>query len=341
MNITVLVDQARALREGINAPSHRVTIDVDPAELTETEREVLAGLLKDGHDTTRSCFTACGKHRTLTIVSQDLAGIRRGIQELLDWRAELAAEAAKAQAEADRKISAALATGPDYREQLVTLRDGEVVDAYIESETTVTIELPCKPKPGYLPAASEKAKRRLESAREDVRREVQLRREAARPELERLQKAKLDREAAEEAAYNALYERLPEALRQRHEAGFASAHEVSTAMRRLALADVGQELDSWCLAPEHRSEELLELTEAEFATLQTARDEAPPSATVEPHRIWIASYRPATEEELDDGLGDDDDEIEERIDERRVLLVRWHVGRLLVTAVVPFERQAA
>lgn len=337
MNITVLVDQARALREGINAPSHRVTIGVDPAELTETEREVLAGLLKDGHDTTRSTFEgAWNKARQLTIVTQDLAGLRRGIRELLDWQAELAAEAAQAQAEADRKIDEAIAAGPDIRKQLVTLRENEIVDAYVESELTVLLTLPCPPKTSDW-QASDGAKQRLRAAQAVVRAEEQQIREAARPELERLRDVKLRREAKADAAYTALYERLPEALRQRHEAGFASAHEVSTAMRRLALADVGQELDSWCLAPEHRSEELLELSEAEFSTLQAARDEAPPSATVEPHRIWIASYRPATEEELDDGLGDDDDEIEERFDERRVLLVRWHVGRLGVTAVVPFS----
>jgi len=53
MNIKCNVNQAAALRAGINAPSSTITLDVDPAQLTERERAILSAVIIDGHDATQ------------------------------------------------------------------------------------------------------------------------------------------------------------------------------------------------------------------------------------------------------------------------------------------------
>jgi len=340
MKIRVIVDQKTALREGIDAPTSACLIDIDPAELTEEEREVLASLLASNHDTTASTLQAAyGQYRHLEVVSQDLGGLRRGLADLIAWRDQVQAECIEKRREADDRIDAAIANPPPPRRQLVRLSGGGVIDAYSEDETTMALELPSAPAPGYLPHASEEAQERLSAARRAVDLEEARLREAARPELERLVAARDEKrrlaEEAKQAEYNAVYQRLPVILRERHRAGYASPGEVRLAFQQQVLADTGQELDPWCTAENASSGELAWLSNDEFLALQRARAAAPPGATVTPALIWLSERRPATEAELDDDLADEDDEIEERIDERRVFLVRWTVGGVPITAVVP------
>jgi len=50
MNILFSVDQKKCLLAGINQTSSTITLDIDPADLNQDERYVLARNLKDGHD---------------------------------------------------------------------------------------------------------------------------------------------------------------------------------------------------------------------------------------------------------------------------------------------------
>ena len=360
MKITCNVDQTRALREGVDAPHSTCRIEVDPAELTTTERELLSALLESGHDTTKrgirrpqpgvptviagqspisSDEIVCERGgQPLKVITADLPGLRRGIAELLTWHADALAEAAEKTAEADARIDEAIAAERSTRTQLVALRDGKIVDAYVAGPAVIEIDLPVEPSVnGGAYHRSPEAAERLAVARAETREKAARLREAARPELEQLAAAEAEHKAAELAEYEALKARVEPALLARCEAGFGRPHELQRAMRAIALADACQEVDPWTVDLNANSQKLTELTEAEFAALQAAREAAPSGATVEPMLIWTSEYRDATEQELADGLGDEDDEIEERQGERRVLLVKWMIGgdRLEVTAVAP------
>ena len=49
MQIVVPVNQAECLRLGIDAPASSVSRDLDPALLSQSQRDVLAAILQDGH----------------------------------------------------------------------------------------------------------------------------------------------------------------------------------------------------------------------------------------------------------------------------------------------------
>lgn len=72
MKILVSVDQAAALRQGIDAPSSTTRIEVDPATLTEEQREILSVALCRGHDASRY----------ITVVRPDLEGLIQALDEI-------------------------------------------------------------------------------------------------------------------------------------------------------------------------------------------------------------------------------------------------------------------
>ena len=48
MKLRIKIDQAEAFRRGINAPSDEVDVEVDPAELTHEQRELISEHLRGG-----------------------------------------------------------------------------------------------------------------------------------------------------------------------------------------------------------------------------------------------------------------------------------------------------
>lgn len=87
MNLLCKVDQAAALRAGINAPSSTVMLDVDPATLTPWERDIIGAMLQDGHDLTRPSPAQVFEGRTLpplqvVLVSPTIIGLRHALARI-------------------------------------------------------------------------------------------------------------------------------------------------------------------------------------------------------------------------------------------------------------------
>ena len=70
MKIRFNIDQAEAFRRGVDAPMSLVTIDVDPAALTEADRNLIADRLWEGIDVCRIEIKQDGKRGPSTGYNQ-------------------------------------------------------------------------------------------------------------------------------------------------------------------------------------------------------------------------------------------------------------------------------
>jgi hypothetical protein len=362
MNVLCRVNQAEAMRRGIDAPNSTVQIDVDPAALTETERQVLAAVMIDGHDCTRlgirtqtadivgQAWRGSGDRidlrsdgaptAPLMIVQPDIIGLQDAIAEMLAARdaayaiyvAEAEAAAAKEAQEQARRdardrrvIGALLRGGAKFRDE-----DGR---GGLDGTTSiyddcVFIDCPTEGVTNYkLPRTPE-----IEPAIQAY----QARREAWEQERSRQAEAEAARQAeakaAEKAEWDALYARLPQALRDRHAAGYATGAEVERAIKIMIREDAGYpgHHDGW-----DDSVKLTSLTDAEFARLREAQAHAPEGATVEARECWDDAQREADDGDNPDDVDDDDGMVHYRQNERRQIVVTWHHAGMRVRAVLP------
>lgn len=113
MKLRFKVDQAAALMAGINATTSITEIDVDPAQLSEIERRLIADRLDDGINVNR--LNERGNLSGLIVATTpDLAGLLRAVQVnqkmMDDFRAEEAKmqEAKKRKEDAEREEQAKL-----------------------------------------------------------------------------------------------------------------------------------------------------------------------------------------------------------------------------------------
>ncbi|TAN03056.1 MAG: hypothetical protein EPN36_13555 [Rhodanobacteraceae bacterium] len=275
MKILFAVDQRAALLAGIDAPSSTITLDIDPAKLGEDERAVLAAVLVGGHDATQVgiladpsaikapkytldkrgratpavvdrtalSFPACGP---LQLKRPSAEGMHEAIAEMLEWRRQAFAEL---QARDDKRVDDAIGRA-SYTSSFVGLDEsGEVVPyaSIFRTDSDWSCigrvhqhEVPTMPQAPY---ATEAAKLRYEAAVRQVKADNQ---RATEEEIERLKKyeypeaiKKRDANVAAAAERAALYRRLPKALRDRHEAGFAADDEVNEALADVILKDAG------------------------------------------------------------------------------------------------------
>ena len=139
--------------------------------------------------------------------------------------------------------------------------------------------------------------------------------------------------------YDTLYARLPEMLRERHAAGYATDEEVTRAIRTLIRSDAGEMFkhkSGW-----HNREELSSLTDEEFATLANVKHAAPAGAEVVAVCITDGGgdYRDSTEDDDPEDIDDDGEVYEPPINPRRVALVTWTRGGVEVKSTVPLAKQ--
>lgn len=327
MKILVSVDQRESLRRGIDAPSSTTSIDVVPVDLSPGEREYLASVLRDGHDASRE----------IQVPTPDLPGLREAIAAALAAAAAAEEECKARQAAEDEAILALLAAPRDS--EIITIgftADGRAAD--YSGVVSAKISLPQLRSSLSTNRASAAVQDAYSAARIATEAEAsRLRREAydaLRPEYEAWLAGNAASRAAIQAEYDALYARLPEALRKRDAAGFADTDEVAKALRRLIRADAGlSQPAGW-----DGSEKLTVLTDAEFVAFQAAEKVAPDGATIEPRLIWNGTrgYRKATDDEYD--LADDDGEVwEEGENLRRVALITWKRCGITTTATIPLS----
>ncbi len=92
MKILCAVNQTAALRRGIDAPSSTCTVEVDPAALTQDERDVLAAVLVDGHDARGPLYEPAEFGRqsvgSLVLVQPYFTGLREAVADLIRIRDE-------------------------------------------------------------------------------------------------------------------------------------------------------------------------------------------------------------------------------------------------------------
>lgn len=339
MNITFKVDQAAALKAGINAPTSTVKLDIDPAELTQQEREFLASALTDGYDATKrggiSSFDPNTRSSALYLLRPDLQGVREAIAlryaQLESDRAAAEQRSLIRRQEVDRDISAAMAA-VDSENIPVGMVDGELgTDHYRVYRVRTKVRVPKLQYFGTstLSDASPEVREQYVSASSAIQVERERLIESARPELERLQSEANAIREAEQAQYDALYARLPEALRVRLKAGYATSTEVTEGIESLLRQDAGfpAELESW-----NDEADLKVLTDAQFARLLQVESSAPEGAEVQPVRIKRVTYRPAQDGEY----GDDDGEIAVNT-YSDVVLLEWSRGGVTAQAIVPLD----
>lgn len=324
MKILVSVDQKAALRAGIDAPSSTVEITVDPAQLSERQRAVLADGLRDGH-----------KALSITVVQPTLEGLLAVVDEKI---AEKDAE----RAEADAKLEAEIAS--DDTEQVTVGLDagGARNDCwggrYVEAAVTAP-KLPWGCAHYVSLAAPEvvacfkahvealKAKREavIEAALPALREALakKLAAEAERKAEEAVAKAALKAEA------DALYARLPTALRARDADGYATEAEVEGALRALLVADAYPDYARPEIPDYVRDAEVL--TDEQHAALVAIRAQAPADAEVGAREGWGVSDPCAEHDEYDEDC-EDCNEAPQHVDARWVR-VCWKRGGVKATAL--------
>lgn len=364
MNLLFNVDQTQALRLGINAPSSTITLDVDPAQLTDIERTVIAAVMLRGHDCTRlglqsepesiigqahaiegnSTTTYSNGRPTnpLILLRPNLEGLREAIKVMLAergrMRAQRAVELAMKNEAADNLIEVAL-SAPDETIIVSVRENGELKTCFSELAVASTeITVPHIPYVGSVESGfgSEAARARYKQARDSAEAARKQAIEAARNELlagpyrEFIEHRNAQR-AREKAEYDSVYARLHATLRARHEAGYATDEEVNNEIRRLVREEAGLPSIQEDWSDESRLETL---TDAEFERLQsiqTAAHALGEDASVTPMRVWNENVRGAREdddaEEINNGL------VIEHTDERRVAVIDFRFGGLDIRAV--------
>lgn len=343
MNLLLNVDQATALRLGIDAPSSTITLDVDPADLTELEREVLAAVIVRGHDCTLhgiyreddSCPPNRHRGHPLLIVRPDLDGLRTAIAVALTDRdqcqADTRAENEKRRSRQDAEIESKLREIGTTTLRVGLDRDGQPASSTYITGSSVTVTVPAIPSVYPTDVASAESLARLKKAEQTARTDRQQIIAATRDELEALTRTAEAEKAVTKAEYDALYARLPESLRQRDADGFAGDGEIFGEIRGLLRHDAG-----W---PIHRSwsgkTKLDTLTDEEHDRFRRLRAEIPEGTSIAAYEIYDSTWRAATEddEEDDDVHIDEDGEVQDISNSERVALISWTRGGVKVVAI--------
>lgn len=305
MRILCKIDQTAALKAGIDAPRSTEQIEIDPATMTEQERDELAAILVDGHDATR--------YDRLTLTTPSADGLRDALRQRIAEREQAAAEK---QAERERvaALTAAAVANPKTRKVTVHAirRNGE--------PTQVSYSTRCEPQgsaEGTEPYIDAPYMADFGPHADAVER---IKAEQDRITAELLQQAIADLERQEAgdalavAEYDVIYSRLPESMRDRHAAGYADDDEIHRAMRSLARQDAGYgDHEPW-----DDSSLLRSLTDDEYTRLREIEAAAPKGAEVEPRECW---------DDIETPVDDDGEAVEtERANIRRQAVISWRIG---------------
>lgn len=334
MYITFRVDQAEAILRGIDAPSSTIKLDVDPATLSEIEREILSAVLVDGHDATKKGIYRSSlvkivsndsyERDDIVLVQPTIEGMRAAIQGVVEARQKRVIEAqeksVKDRVDADARIDEVLRAEQKTESVLVGLTEaGTPAKDYDKKVVYRAVDVPCYPPHlEYVRKnASPEALARLQARDEEVR---SARNSVIAATLEELSRGPftdwLAAEAAKKADYDSLYARLPQTLRDRHAAGFAEQDEVDKKMRYLIIKDAGlSEFASWKGWDKYTPTQTL--TDGEFDSLNAFKARLPEGATVKVLSVWDES--PKLDEYGEEFRGDDGDVVKDESNYRRVV----------------------
>lgn len=371
MHILLKVNQAEALRQGINAPHSTVSLDVDPEQLTATERAVLAAVLDDGHDATKRGIQSepdeiVGQYQRssqgnptdpMVLIRPDLSGLKEAIAAMLEQR-----EAKRAGLRASRQTivnQAVAALEETLARRPAMNKSGLNHDGTLKtwcSEPVIWFEYPHTdtdlswsgailylPEPDAARYAAWKA--RVEAENEAA---LAAAIEAAKPRLaqalaERRAKEEADavEAAVQEAQRAAFLFQLPEQTKRRIDAGYATEQEVNKLLRTIARQEAGLPHEGGF----RPSFKLADLTDEEFTALEVITQHVRrrlPNAEVAPMALYDDGgprYRQAEAGDDPDAIDQDGEVWEDGLNERRRIVVTWQAAGLNVKAVIPFDWQ--
>lgn len=242
MKMLFNVDQKAALRLGHDAPQSTVALDINPQELEQEERDILAELLVDGYCLTKTgldpqadvaCSSTDGINRIpVTLYECSLQGVKDAIARAkADWATAAAAhkeEKLLKRQKADKLILEKMAEPPkSFIRYLSTTgnQDKFYLDTagYKRSEYAVPVEQFSIEIPDYTwHAASEEVREQFRLKQEQCRAESQAAVEAAKPAALEAYKAWKQREDELDRQDKEAYDSLNANFRGRYEAGFAT-----------------------------------------------------------------------------------------------------------------------
>lgn len=330
MNIIFAINQAAALKLGINAPNSTQGIDIDPAELTQDERDMLASKIIEGHKAT-----------SIFLDRPDLQGVRDKLNELIAKKRENDAETQryenKLRQEASDKLIEVLANTETTKLGVWINKRGEKDDHGVVYKT---VEVPCELSVGsywykYLTPEQQ-------TQHDDfVAQQTAARRALIDATAEELRQGPyqewLAKQAAEKADYQSLYQRLPETLRKRDAAGFADQDEITKTIRQLIREDAGlSEYGTWRWYSSRRP---ASLTDEEFEALEAFRALLPDEAGVEVKEVTDKG-EPLSDEWGEPELDDDGDPAYEAINRRVVAVAEWKRAGVTTKAVCTLGHRA-
>lgn len=287
MQLLFIVDQSAAILRGVDAPSSTVRLDVDPAELTQVEREAIASVLYDGHDCTKQSLDFSGVR--IVLPEPTLAGVREGIasalakveqkrQESQRLEAEQKAREEERRAQADAKVRAILTERPTTT--LWVTESNSYGNAVADS---LPVTVPVQIHHETIAYASEEL---AEAARAYDR-------EAGRVGAAAISQARAEIRASRDAKIRAL---LTEEQIKRYDAGVLPEKEIDGAIRkkipRPAGVDVAPRADKYRLVRDIKS-----LSAKEFASLETLRAAMEGTDVVLSEPMEVIYYRAATEDD--------------------------------------------
>jgi hypothetical protein len=186
MTFKVSIDQAEAIRRGINAPYSTGKVSLDVCRLSAGAREFLAAAVVDAHDLTGR-WKIDGIYGYIRVVTAIQAELEAAIEAAAD---QLRRAKEEREAQADAALEERL-RGPDIERPVrVDLVDREVRKVH-GGAVEVRLRCPailnyCPPLEYVSPAMRERIERIIEQRREEFEAAKAAAFEAARPELERL-----------------------------------------------------------------------------------------------------------------------------------------------------------
>lgn len=280
MQFTCLVDQQEALRRGIDAPTSTVKINIDPADLTIEQRNLVALILKDGYDLTHQAVVPIyapikpPEDVSLPLFAPDneeseqvwvsirvthpsregfLEAVRDTVRSLWPKQVQAMQQKVERRRKADEALTRIIEEGCPQAHVIVSLdRNGELIENQQVAQVSVSregIKMPVcdvSYQSNHMAsdirhASPEVIERYRQRFKEISSLRDKIRKHVAADMKKTEYQTWLEDQRRERAEFESLYKQLPKTLRQRHGDGYADHSEILQVISELILDDTGLE----------------------------------------------------------------------------------------------------
>lgn len=335
------INLKNAMAAGKNADSENCVLDVNPAELSPDDREILTAAMQ-GINCTGNFSHRGGTYR-IELSEASIDSLKEELQRIQEECKQREAEAKESEENqrkhADKSIMSYLDDIKNTYASTNIHRDanGQPVDYYdAKKYVSLTVKTPSIPEKSYYYAsgASEDMVKKLHAAHDAACAERnRLIAEADATEIPRLiaerkEEERLIEEAGKTTAaeYEKLYDRLPETLKQRHKDGYATEQEIERSLQFLIVEDAGLHPSPEMFEHLREQVKIKSLSDPQFKNLKLIQEKFSDctAAAIEAKKVWESGYRPAEDDDDPDDIDSDNE-------------VRCHVGERMA-AVLTFQR---